>query len=142
VLAKPGAFSEDDWRMMRAHPDYGYRLANAVPGFGSIAQVIRQHHERYDGTGYPVGLAARDIRPEARLIAVCDAWAAMLSDRPHHDPRTVEVARAELRDGRGTQFDPDMVDLFLDLHQAGRVGKLAGVGEPEKAGLYMPPGMG
>jgi two-component system, cell cycle response regulator len=142
VLTKPGALSEDDWRLMRAHPDYGYRLANAVPGFGSIAQVIRQHHERYDGTGYPDGLAARDIRPEARLIAVCDAWAAMLSDRPHHDPRSVEVARAELRGGRGTQFDPDIVDLFLNLHQAGRVGAMAHADDPGKAGLFMPPGMG
>jgi diguanylate cyclase (GGDEF)-like protein len=142
VLAKTAELSEEDWKLMRAHPDYGYRLANAVPGFSAIAQVIRQHHERYDGTGYPSGLSARSIRREARLIAVCDAWAAMLAERPYHEPRSIEVAREELRRGRGTQFDPDMVDLFLDMHQAGRVGMLARLDQSGVAGLFMPPGTG
>src|SRR6266545_2939146 len=82
ILTKPGPLTDDEWRLMRDHPDYGYRLARTVPGFSTVAHVIRQHHERYDGTGYPQRLSAHEIRPEARLIAVCDAWAAMLADRP------------------------------------------------------------
>jgi diguanylate cyclase (GGDEF)-like protein len=124
ILTKPGSLDQDEWRLMREHPDYGYRLARTVPGFSTVAHVIRQHHERYDGTGYPQGLRAHAIRPEARLIAVCDAWAAMRADRPYQAALSVERARAELRHGRGTQFDPDLVDLFLDLHRAGRVGEL------------------
>ncbi|HET9138594.1 diguanylate cyclase [Actinophytocola sp.] len=125
VLTKPEPLSEADWRLMREHPDYGYRLARTVPGFSSVAQVIRQHHERYDGAGYPQGLSGQSIRPEARVLAVCDAWAAMLLDRPHQLARTMAEARLELRRGRGTQFDPDMVDLFLDLQLDGQVGRLA-----------------
>ncbi|HEU5473461.1 MAG TPA: diguanylate cyclase [Actinophytocola sp.] len=124
VLTKTSPLSDEEWRLMREHADYGYRLARTVPGFSSVAQVIRQHHERYDGTGYPQGLLAQEIRPEARVIAVCDAWAAMQADRPHQVQRTLQEARLELRRGRGTQFDPDVVDLFLDLQQRGRVGDL------------------
>jgi two-component system cell cycle response regulator len=122
ILTKPGALSEDEWRLMRDHPDYGYRLARTVPGFSSVAQVIRQHHERYDGKGYPLGLTAHAIRPEARLLAICDTWAAMLADRPYHAALPLEEARDQLRRGRGTQFDPDIVDLFLDLHLVGKIG--------------------
>jgi diguanylate cyclase (GGDEF)-like protein len=127
VLTKPGKLTEDEWRLMCDHPDYGYRLARTVPGFSAVAQVIRQHHERYDGTGYPQRLAAHAIRPEARLVAVCDTWAAMLADRPYQPARPLAEAREELRRGRGTQFDPDVVDLFLDLQRAGQVGTPARV---------------
>jgi two-component system cell cycle response regulator len=125
VLTKQGSLTDDEWRLMRDHPDYGYRLARTVPGFSTVAHVIRQHHERYDGTGYPQGLAGQAIRQEARLLAVCDAWAAMLTDRPYHVARSLEAAIEELRRGRGGQFDPDVVDLFLDLHARGRVGDLS-----------------
>jgi len=124
VLTKPAALSAEEWRLVRDHPDYGYRLARTVPGFSAVAQVIRQHHERYDGTGYPLGLSGGAIRPEARLLAVCDTWAAMLADRPYQPALSVAEARSELHRGRGTQFDPDVVDLFLDLHTAGRIGTL------------------
>jgi two-component system, cell cycle response regulator len=124
ILTKPGELLEDEWRLIREHPDYGYRLAKSVPGFSSVAQVIRQHHERYDGRGYPRGLAANAIRPEARVLAVCDVWAAMIADRPYHAALPLEEAREQLRRGRGTQFDPDVVDLFLDLHLVGKVGDL------------------
>ncbi|KAA2261354.1 diguanylate cyclase [Solihabitans fulvus] len=124
VLTKPAALSEEEWRLVRQHPDHGYRLARLVPGFGGVAQVIRQHHERFDGTGYPDRLVGKGIRVEARILAVCDAWAAMLSDRPYQPSMTDEQARDELRKGRGSQFDPDAVDLFLDLHERGLVGQL------------------
>jgi len=124
ILTKPGPLSDDEWRLMRDHPDYGFRLARTVPGFSTVAHVIRQHHEHYDGSGYPQGLAAHAIRPEARILTVCDAWAAMLADRPYQAALSVEAARDQLHIARGTQFDPDVVDLFLDLHAANRIGEL------------------
>src|SRR5262249_13723346 len=102
----------------------GARLARLVPGLGAVADIIRQHHERFDGTGYPDRLLGGEIRAEARLIAVCDCWAAMRCDRAYSPALTEDQARAELREGRGTQFDPDLVDLFLDLHARGLVGRL------------------
>jgi diguanylate cyclase (GGDEF)-like protein/putative nucleotidyltransferase with HDIG domain len=130
ILTKPGALNDEEWRLMRDHPDYGFRLARTVPGFSTVAHVIRQHHERYDGSGYPQGLTGQAIRSEARLLAVCDSWAAMLADRPYQAALPVDRAREELRAGRGTQFDPDVVDLFLDLHSAGRVGELTRTAHP------------
>jgi len=124
ILTKPGSLSEEEWALLRQHPDYGARLARLVPGFAGVADVIRQHHERFDGTGYPDRLQGTDIRLEARIIAVCDAWAAMRSDRSYQGALSEERARDELWTARGTQFDPDLVDLFLDLHEQGGVGRL------------------
>ncbi|MBW4718383.1 diguanylate cyclase [Saccharothrix obliqua] len=121
VLSKPSALDPEEWRVVRQHADHGFRLADTLPGFFPVAQAIRQHHERYDGSGYPQGLAGGAIRWEARLIAVCDVWAAMLTERPYRPARTVDEARRELRAGRGTRYDPDVVDLFLDLHAGGRI---------------------
>ncbi|CCH31698.1 diguanylate cyclase [Actinosynnema sp. NPDC047251] len=131
VLTKPSALDGQEWQLMRAHADHGFRLADTVPGFFPVARAIRQHHERYDGSGYPQGLVGGAIRWEARLVAVCDVWAAMLTDRPHRRALSVEAARDELRAGRGSRYDPDVVDLFLDLHAAGRIdspaaGRVAG----------------
>jgi diguanylate cyclase (GGDEF)-like protein len=124
VLTKPTALTEDEWRLVRQHPEYGYRLARMVPGFGVVADIIRQHHERYDGQGYPSTLVGDGIRVEARVLAICDSWAAMLVDRPYQPGLSVEDASEQLRLGRGTQFDPDVVDLFLDLLRKGEVGDL------------------
>ncbi|MFR9728163.1 diguanylate cyclase [Saccharopolyspora sp. MS10] len=124
VLAKPAPLDESEWALLRSHPDHGYRLLRPVRGLAEIAEVVRQHHERWDGEGYPLGLRGDQIRWEARIIAVCDAWATMLADRPYRRPRTVEEALRELRDCRGTQFDPEVVDAFLRLHAEGRVHRL------------------
>lgn len=124
VLAKPAALDEDEWALLRQHPDHGYQLLRSVPGMEEIAEIVRQHHERWDGTGYPLRLAKREIRLEARIISVCDAWATMLADRPYRRTLTVDEAIGELRDGRGTQFDPDVVDTFLALHARGEIHEL------------------
>jgi two-component system, cell cycle response regulator len=124
VLTKPTALTEDEWRLVRQHPEYGYRLARMVPGFGVVADIIRQHHERYDGNGYPSRLVGNGIRVEARVLAICDSWAAMLVDRPYQPALSVDAAAEQLRQGRGTQFDPDVVDLFLDLLAKGQIGDL------------------
>jgi two-component system cell cycle response regulator len=124
LLAKPSPLSEDEWRLLRQHPVHGARLAGLVPEFGGVAEVIREHHERFDGNGYPDRLAGTAIRPEARILAVCDSWAAMRSDRAYQPRLSHDAACEQLRLGRGTQFDPDIVDLFLDLLDRGRVGEL------------------
>ena len=113
---------------MHRHPDHGDRLARLVPEFENVAESIRQHHERFDGTGYPDMLAGTAIRLEARIIAVCDSWAAMRSNRAYQAALAAEEAREQLWLGRGTQFDPDIVDLFLDLHARGLIGDLTRIG--------------
>jgi diguanylate cyclase (GGDEF)-like protein len=131
LLVKPTRLSEEEWRLLRQHPVHGARLAGLLPEFGDVAEVIRQHHERFDGDGYPDRLGGTAIRPEARILAVCDSWAAMRSDRAYQARLSHDRAREQLRLGRGTQFDPDIVDLFLDLLDRGVVGELAlGAGQP------------
>jgi two-component system, cell cycle response regulator len=125
LLVKPTPLTDEEWRLLRQHPVHGARLAGTVPEFGAVADVIRQHHERFDGAGYPDRLAGTAIRPEARILAVCDSWAAMRSDRAYQRSLSRDEARDQLRLGRGTQFDPDVVDLFLDLLDRGLVGELA-----------------
>jgi two-component system, cell cycle response regulator len=135
LLDKPTRLSDEEWRLLRQHPVHGSRLAGLVPEFGEVAEVIRQHHERFDGTGYPDGLAGTAIRLEARVLAVCDSWAAMRSDRAYQPRLSQDEAREQLLLGRGTQFDPAIVDLFLELLDLGRIGELAlGRGRPALAG--------
>ncbi|MCX2730050.1 diguanylate cyclase [Saccharopolyspora sp. NFXS83] len=124
VLGKPAALDEAEWALLRQHPDHGYHLLRSVPDLHEIAEIVRQHHERWDGKGYPLGLAAEAVRFEARIISVCDAWATMLADRPYRHTLTVDEALQELRDGRGTQFDPAVVDAFLRLHTDGEIHRL------------------
>jgi diguanylate cyclase (GGDEF)-like protein len=124
VLAQPGRPDEEEWRLLRQHPDYGYRLVAAVPGMAAVAEIIRQHHERFDGGGYPRGLRGSDIRLEARILAVCDSWAAMLAERAYQPALTVPEARDQLIGGRGSQYDPQVVDAFLDLLDRGHIDRL------------------
>jgi two-component system, cell cycle response regulator len=93
-----------------------------------VAEAVRQHHERIDGRGYPLGLSGSEIRVEARIVAVCDSWAAMLADRPYHTALTPEQGRAELLRCRGAQFDAGVVDAFLELERSGRIGELRRLG--------------
>lgn len=124
IWTKATPLSQHEWQQVRRHPDDGYRLAFAVPGLTDVAEVIRQHHERIDGTGYPDRLAGHQIRIEARIVAVCDTWAAMLADRPYNAAYTEDRAREELLRYSGNLFDPDVVDAFLRLHREGRLGTL------------------
>lgn len=138
ILSKPSALTDEEWLLLRQHPEHGFRLANAVPGLVGPAQVIRQHHERCDGTGYPLGLTRTAIRAEARILAVCDSWAAMRSDRPYQVPYDAEKARQELLSGRGSQFDPDVVAAFLALHDRGLVGELEPLRLPNRTSVPLP----
>jgi diguanylate cyclase (GGDEF)-like protein len=115
ILNKPGPLDEEEWQFIRRHTIIGDRIVRAAPSLGHAAPLIRSSHERIDGTGYPDGLAAEEIPLGARIIAVCDAFDAMTTARPYHEPVSVEAACAELRRCAGTQFDPGVVEHFCAL---------------------------
>ena len=116
VLHKPGRLNENEWELMRRHTLIGERILGITPPLVPVGRVVRSTHERWDGTGYPDGLAAEEIPREARIIFVCDAFEAMTADRPYHAALTPDAALAELRANAGTQFDPEVVDLFCSLY--------------------------
>src|SRR6266545_3245832 len=122
ILLKPGPLTNREWAVLRRHPVQGARLISLAPGFQQIALIVRQHHERFDGSGYPDQRAGEDIRIEARIVAVCDAWAAMRANRPYNEARSAEEAREQLRIWSGSQFDGRVVEAFLELEQAGATG--------------------
>ncbi|MGB9182734.1 MAG: diguanylate cyclase [Solirubrobacteraceae bacterium] len=109
ILDKPGPLSEPEWRFMREHPAIGERILNAAPALRPVARLVRASHERWDGGGYPDGLAGDKIPLGARIVAVCDAFEAMTCDRCYQHARNQEDALAELRRHAGTQFDPAVV---------------------------------
>lgn len=121
LLAKPGRLTEQEWEQMRRHPEEGARLLVELANRPDLAPLVAAHHERYDGDGYPRGLAGDDIPIGARIISVCDAWAAMRVDRPYARALEVTKARDELESGRGTQFDAAVVDAFLGLADEGAI---------------------
>lgn len=117
ILGKPGPLTESEREAVRRHPVLSEQIAGgAVPP--SITPWIRHHHERWDGTGYPDGLRAVAIPLEARILAICDAWDAMISQRPYRGAMTAAEAVAELRACAGTQFDPELVEPLITLVEA------------------------
>ena len=115
ILLKPGGLQPGEWALVRAHPDNGARLLQHVPGLGVATSIIRFHHERFDGTGYPLGLRGTATPLGARIFAVADALDAITTDRPYRPTRTWEQAREEILQGRGSHFDPDVVDAYLEI---------------------------
>ncbi len=113
VLLKPGPLTENEWVSMRRHPDLGYRMLQDFPSLTLAAELVRAHHENFDGSGYPHGLAGEAIPLPARVFAVADAYDAMTSDRPYRRARSHRAALIELRRFAGSQFDPDVVGAFL-----------------------------
>jgi putative nucleotidyltransferase with HDIG domain len=117
LLQKPGPLSEAEWTAMREHPTLGQRLLGKLPLPASAIEAIRYHHERYDGAGYPDGLAGEAIPLGARIVAVADAYHAMTSDRPYRRRSTVAQARKEIRRCAGAHFCPRVVEAFLAVSQ-------------------------
>ncbi|HYI98256.1 MAG TPA: HD domain-containing phosphohydrolase [Thermoleophilaceae bacterium] len=115
ILHKPGPLDDDEWAFMRRHTLIGERILAAAPALSRAAKLVRWTHERFDGRGYPDGLAGEDIPLASRIIAVCDAYDAMVSDRPYKDPMTAADARRELRLCAGNQFDPEVIEVFCAL---------------------------
>jgi HD-GYP domain-containing protein (c-di-GMP phosphodiesterase class II) len=116
IINKPGKLGPDEWLLVKTHTTEGQALLDRVGGFMSeVGRIVRSHHERWDGGGYPDGLAGREIPLEARIIAVCDSWNAMRTDRPYRKALPEREAIAELTACSGTQFDPELVDVLLEV---------------------------
>ena len=115
ILNKPGPLSDSEWRLMRQHTIIGERILNAAPALRPVARLVRSSHERWDGGGYPDGLAGRAIPLGARIIAVCDAYDAMVSERAYDAARSSQEAIAELEKNAATQFDPEVVAFLCEL---------------------------
>jgi response regulator RpfG family c-di-GMP phosphodiesterase len=120
ILAKAGPLDGDEWAIMRTHAEVGQRIVAAAPSLAHVAKLVRSHHERYDGFGYPDRLAGKDIPIGARIIAVSAAFVAMMKHRPFSDAITVSEALAEVRRCSGSQFDPEVVDVFCELLRLAR----------------------
>jgi two-component system, cell cycle response regulator len=117
ILRKPAALDEQEWAFMRRHTIIGERILHAAPALRTAAKYVRSSHERWDGGGYPDGLAGEAIPLGARIVSVCDAFDAMVSDRPYAEARSEAEALEELRACAGTQFDPQIVDAFCALRE-------------------------
>jgi len=115
ILYKPGPLNEEERRQMQQHCEIGHRIASSVPDLEPIADLILKHHERWDGGGYPMGASGRDIPLACRILAIADAYDAMTSDRPYQKELPQERAIAELRRYAGTQFDPELVERFIEM---------------------------
>ncbi len=115
VLRKPGPLDDHEWDEMRRHPVIGERILRTVPGLERVAEAVRHEHERWDGRGYPDGLAGEDVPLASRIVLACDAWHAMTSTRPYRESIGQDAAARELRDGAGSQFDPAVVTALSDV---------------------------
>jgi diguanylate cyclase (GGDEF)-like protein len=118
ILEKPSALTSSEWRTVVQHPRIGQVILEQAAALKDAVPIILHHHERYAGHGYPYGLRANEIPLGARIVAIADAYDAMINDRPYKRAISHDQAIAELRRHAGTQFDPDLVELFCDLYAA------------------------
>jgi HD-GYP domain-containing protein (c-di-GMP phosphodiesterase class II) len=115
ILRKKAALSEDDWVLIKMHPTIGSNIVSSIDHLPALAPTISAHQEKYDGTGYPRGLSGKNIPLGARILGIADAYQAMVEDRYYRDARTHEEAVTELQKVKGTQFDPEVLDVFLNV---------------------------
>jgi HD-GYP domain-containing protein (c-di-GMP phosphodiesterase class II) len=118
ILLKPGKLTEEEWVAMRRHPEIGYNMLRQVKFLEAPAEIILSHHERWDGKGYPRGLRGEDIPLGARIFMVVDTFDSMTSDRPYRKALATQKALDEVLRCRGAQFDPEVVEAFLDIYPA------------------------
>ena len=118
ILKKPGKLTDDEWVVMKTHPDIGADLIKDLEMYAGVVDLVRHEHEHWDGNGYPKGLQGEEIPLGARIIAVADAYNALITDRPYREAypheRAVEIIKSE----SGTHFDPKVVDVFLSVMDA------------------------
>jgi len=119
ILRKPGRLDKNEYDIIKSHPEKGTRIIEPLDFLRETTPIILHHHERYDGTGYPHGLKGQDIPTGARIMSVADTFDAMTSSRAYRQARSSREAYAELKRCSGTQFDPDVVNLFLELAESG-----------------------
>jgi HD-GYP domain-containing protein (c-di-GMP phosphodiesterase class II) len=127
VLLKPGPLSADERAIIEMHPRVGHTLLSQAPALSEVALAVLHHHERFDGGGYPIGLAGDAIPVPARVLAIVDAYTAMLHDRPFRPRRSPEEALEELTDEAGGQFDPEITAIFIEEARRGEPGQFPAV---------------
>jgi putative nucleotidyltransferase with HDIG domain len=120
ILFKTGPLNEDEWTIMKAHAEFGAEILSELPALAAYAPIVRSHHERWDGRGYPNGLKGEEIPFEARVVAVADAFHAMISNRPYRPAIGQRQAMDILREGSGTQWDPTIISAMIAMLDAPR----------------------
>jgi HD-GYP domain-containing protein (c-di-GMP phosphodiesterase class II) len=115
ILDKNGKLTKEEFALIQKHPGIGAEILRPIKAYAEILPIIEQHHEKYDGTGYPFGLSGTHIHPLARIVAVADTFDAMVSDRPYRLGFTMEKALQIIRSEAGRQFDPAVVDTLFKL---------------------------
>ncbi|MDP9224321.1 MAG: HD-GYP domain-containing protein, partial [Actinomycetota bacterium] len=115
ILLKPSSLSSDEWEIMRRHPEIGEKMLRSIDFIAPALPIVRHHHERWDGGGYPDGLAEENIPLGARIVAVCDSFDAMTSDRPYRAGLPIAAAVEEILRCSGSQFDPQCAALLVDV---------------------------
>jgi putative nucleotidyltransferase with HDIG domain len=116
IINKPGKLDPHEWTIVKTHTLEGQKMLDRVGGFmRQVGSIVRSHHERWDGAGYPDGLKGEEIPLEARIISCCDTWNAMRTDRPYRKALDYATAEAELRSASGSQLDPSLVEALLEL---------------------------
>jgi putative nucleotidyltransferase with HDIG domain len=117
ILLKPAKLTDDEWQFMRRHPEIGYNMLRQVKFLQGAAEIVLAHHERWDGKGYPYGLREDEIPLGARIFAVVDTFDSMTSDRPYRQAKSTVEAMNEILKYNGAQFDPLVVEAFLDIYE-------------------------
>jgi putative nucleotidyltransferase with HDIG domain len=119
ILRKPSKLTEEEYAIIKKHPEYGWAVLRAVPGFERVSLFVLHHHEAFDGSGYPAGLQGDEIPIGSRIVSVMDSFDAMVSSRPYRKGLPLEEAVRRLQAGIGTQFDPVVTPKFIAMAQSG-----------------------
>jgi HD-GYP domain-containing protein (c-di-GMP phosphodiesterase class II) len=135
ILHKPAKLTDEEYAVMKKHPEYGWAVLRHVPGMERASLMILHHHESFDGKGYPAGLKGDEIPIGSRIVSVIDAFDAMVSSRPYRAGLPVEEAERRLLKASGSQFDPEVVDRFLPLARAEVLSVFAAAGTSMSAAL-------
>ena len=130
LLNKPGKLNMVEYETIKTHPSKGVKILEPLDFLGHLLPAVEFHHEWYDGSGYPRGLAQDEIPFMARIIAVCDTFDAMTSERSYRKPLPLKIAIQEIKDGSGTQFDPQAVTAFLEIFTETLEQKMISQGAP------------
>lgn len=125
TLCKNDILTTDEWSEIKLHPSTGAEMIKDIPYLSPAIPVVRYHHERWDGTGYPQGLSGEDIPLVARIVTIADGFDAMTTDRPYSTARSLDQARQEILDGSGTRYDPLIVEAFIKAWESGRFRAIA-----------------
>jgi len=115
TLTKEGSLTDEEWEIIKTHPEVGYRITRASEEYAHVSEDLLAHHERWDGRGYPRGLKEKEIPLLARITAIVDAYDVMSNGRPYKKPMSQEEIIAEMRRCVGTQFDPELLEIFLSI---------------------------